>query len=70
MAVYIRHYDNIPNSWKPVLERLKKFEMLAQQITKAKKEQKTDLSETLKTFYTHHDALMADTRVRLRQTLW
>ena len=34
--------------------------MLAQQITKAKKEQKTDLSETLKTFYTHHDALMAD----------
>ena len=69
MTVYIRHYDNIPSSWKPVLERLKKFETLAQQINKAKKEQKTDLSETLKTFYTHHEALMADTRVRLRQTL-
>ncbi len=66
MTLYTSHYDNIPSSWEPVLERLKKFETLAQQITKAKKEQKTDLSETLKTFYTHHDALMADTRARLR----
>ena len=69
MPLYTWHYDNIPSSWEPVLERLKKFEMLAQQIIKAKKEQKTDLSETLKTFYTHHDALMADTRARLRHAL-
>lgn len=67
MTLYTWHYDNIPSSWEPVLERLKKFETLAQQISKAKKEQKTDLSETLKTFYTHHDALMADTRARLRR---
>ena len=66
MTLYTWHYDNIPSSWEPVLERLKKFEVLAQQITKAKKEQKTDLSETLKTFYTHHDALMADTRAHLQ----
>ena len=66
MTLYTWHYDNIPSSWEPVLERLKKFETLAQQISKAKKEQKTDLSETLKTFYTHHDALMTDTRARLR----
>ena len=69
MPLYTWHYDNIPSSWESVLERLKKFERLAQQITKAKKEQKTDLSETLKTFYTHHDALMADTRARLRHAL-
>ena len=69
MTLYTWHYDNIPSSWESVLECLKKFEMLAQQITKAKKEQKTDLSETLKTFYTHHDALMADTRARLQHTL-
>ena len=69
MTLYTWHYDNIPSSWESVLECLKKFEMLAQQITKAKKEQKTDLSETLKTFYTHHDALMADTRARLRHAL-
>lgn len=67
MARHIRHYDNIPLNWEPVLERLKKFEVLAQQINKAKKEQGTDSTETLKTFYTHHDALMADTRARLRQ---
>ena len=66
MTLYTWHYDNIPSSWEPVLERLKKFETLAQQISKAKKEQKTDLSEMLKTFYTHHDALMTDTRARLR----
>lgn len=69
MPLHTWHYDNIPNSWKPVLERLKQFETLAQQINKAKKEQKTDLSETLKTFYTHHDALMADTRARLRHAV-
>ena len=62
MAIPIRHYDNIPSYWEPVLERLKKFETLAQQINKAKKEQKTDLSETLKTFYTHHNELMAATQ--------
>ena len=66
MTLYTWHYDNIPSSWEPVLERLKEFETLAQQINKAKKEQTTDLSETLKTFYTHHDALMANTRARLR----
>ncbi|RKU15002.1 hypothetical protein C6503_14165 [Candidatus Poribacteria bacterium] len=66
MTLYTWHYDNIPSSWEPVLERLKKFETLAQQISKAKKEQKIDLSEMLKTFYTHHDALMTDTRARLQ----
>ena len=66
MTRYTWHYDNIPSSWEPVLERLKKFETLAQQISKRKKEQKTDLSEMLKTFYTHHNALITDTRARLR----
>ncbi len=66
MEVHIRHYDNIPNCWAPVLERLKQFEALAQQINKAKKEQQNDLSETLKTFYTQHNALLADTRSHLR----
>ena len=64
MARHIRHYDNIPSSWEPVLERLKKFEVLTQQINKAKKEQGTDSSETLKTFYTQHDTLMSDTCAR------
>ena len=68
MAVHIQHYDNIPSGWAPVLERLKKFEALVQQINKAKKEQGTDLTETLKTFYAQHDALLADTRVRMRHT--
>ena len=59
-------YDNIPSSWEPVLERLKRFEGLAEQINKAKKEQGTDLTETLKMFYTQHDALMSETRTRLQ----
>ena len=67
MARHIRHYDNIPSSWEPVLERLKKFEGLAQQINKAKKKQGTDATEVLKTFYTQHDALMSDTCARLQQ---
>ena len=62
MARHIRHYDNIPSSWEPVLERLKKFEVLAQQINKAKKEQGTDLTEMLEPFYTHHNELMAATQ--------
>ena len=62
MARHIRHYDNIPSSWEPVLERLKKFEALAQQINKAKKEQGTDLTEMLERFYTHHNELMAATQ--------
>ena len=66
MTLYRWHYDNIPSSWGPILERLKKFEALAQQINKAKKEQETDSSETLKTFYTHHNELMADTRALLK----
>ena len=66
MARHIPHYDNIPNIWEPVLERLKKFEVLAQQINKAKKEQGTDATEMLKTFYTQHNALLADTRSRLQ----
>ena len=64
--LYTWHYGNISSSWEPVLERLKKFEILAQQINKAKKEQETDSIEMLKTFYTHHNELMADTRVRLQ----
>ena len=66
MAVHIRHYDNIPSYWKPVLERLKRFETLAQEINKRKKEQQSTSSETLKTFYTQHNALLADTRSHLR----
>ena len=66
MGVHIRHYDNIPSYWEPVLERLKRFESLAQQINKAKKEQQSDPSEALKTFYTQHNALLAETRSRLR----
>ena len=64
--LYTWHYGNISSSWEPVLERLKKFEILAQQINKAKKEQETDSIEMLRTFYTHHNELMADTRVRLQ----
>ena len=37
MTLYTWHYDNIPSSWKPILERLKKFETLAQKISKGKK---------------------------------
>ena len=66
MAHHTWHYDNIPSSWEPVLERLKKFEVLTQQINKGKKEQRTDLTETLKTFYTQHEALMSDTCARLQ----
>ncbi len=69
MARHIRHYDNIPSSWEPVLERLKRFEALTQQIDKAKKEQGTDSTEILKTFYTQHDALMSDTCARLQRAL-
>ena len=66
MAVYIRHYDNTPSYWEPVLERLKQFEDLAQQINKTKKEQQSTSSEILQTFYTQHNALLADTRSRLQ----
>ena len=66
MAAHIRHYDNIPSYWEPVLERLKRFEALTQQINKRKKEQQSPSSETLKTFYTQHNALLADTRSHLR----
>ncbi len=62
MALYKWHYDNIPSCWESILERLKKFEALTQQINKAKKAQKTDSNETLKTFYRHHNELMAETR--------
>ena len=67
MTLHTWHYDNISSSWEPVLERLKTFELLTQQINKGKKEQKTDSTETLKTFYTHHNQLIADTRARARQ---
>ncbi|MDE0323497.1 MAG: hypothetical protein OXN27_06195 [Candidatus Poribacteria bacterium] len=67
MTLYTWHHDNISSSWEPVLERLKIFELLTQQINKEKKEQKTDSTETLKTFYTHHNELIADTRARARQ---
>ena len=60
-------YDNIPGSWEPVLEQLKQFENLTQQINKAKKEHDTDITETLKTFYTYHDELIADTRANVKQ---
>ncbi len=66
MEVRIRHYDNIPSSWEPVLERLKQLEDLTQQIKKTKKEQQSASSETLKTFYTQHNALLADTRSHLQ----
>ena len=62
MARHTWHYDNIPNSWEPVLERLKKLEVLTQQINKAKKEQGTDPTGMLERFYTHHNELMAVTR--------
>ena len=68
MTLYRWHYDNIPSHWKSILERLKKFEVLTQQINKAKKDQKTDSSGTLKTFYTHHNELIADTRALLGDT--
>ena len=63
--------EDIPGSWEPVLEHLKQFETLTRHINTAKKEQ-TVLTETLKTFYIHHNALLADTRARLRsrQTHW
>ena len=66
MNHYTWHHDNITSSWEPVLERLKKFEELTQQINKAKEAQDTDLTQTLKTFYTLHDALVADTCARLQ----
>ena len=68
MTFYRWHYDNIPSCWESILERLKKFEALTQQINAAKKAQKTDLSEMLKTFYRHHKKLMADTRDLLGDT--
>ena len=68
MALYKWHYDNIPRCWESILERLKKFEALTQQINKAKKAQKTDSNETLKTFYRHHNELMAETRPLLGDT--
>ena len=66
MAIPILHYDNIPSYWKPILERLKRLEDLAQQINKTKKEQQSDSSEILKTFYTQHNALLGDTRSHLQ----
>ena len=66
MAVRIRHYDNIPSYWEPILERLKQLEDLTQQINKRKKEQQSTSNETLQTFYTQHDELLADTRSRLQ----
>ena len=66
MAIPIRHYDNIPSSWEPILERLKRLEGLAQQITKIKKEQHGDSSEIRKTFHAQHNALLADTRSHLK----
>jgi hypothetical protein len=60
-------YDNIPNNWEPVLERLKKLEVLTQQINKAKKEQGPDPTEMLERFYTHHNELMAATRASWQQ---
>ena len=61
--------EDISGNWEPVLEHLKQFEILTRQINTAKKEG-TVLPETLKTFYLHHNALLADTRARLqsRQT--
>ncbi len=68
MTLYRWHDDNIPSCWESILERLKKFEALTQQINTAKKAQKTDLNATLKTFYGHHNKLMADTRALLGDT--
>lgn len=68
MTLYRWHYDNIRSHWKSILERLKKFEALTQQINKAKKDQKIDSSGTLKTFYKHHNELIADTRALLGDT--
>ncbi len=62
------HYDNIPRSWELVLERLKKLEVLTKQINKQKKEQEIDLTETLKTFYAHHNELMEATRAVSQHT--
>ncbi|MYG06425.1 hypothetical protein F4167_07380 [Candidatus Poribacteria bacterium] len=62
MARHTWHYDNIASCWEPVLECLKKLEVLTQQINKAKKEQGTDSTEMLERFYTHHNELMAATR--------
>ena len=70
MTLYTwKPYDNIPSSWEPVLERLKKFETLTQQINKAKKEQDPDSTETLETFYIQHNKLMSDTRSRFQHAL-
>ena len=66
MKIPIRHYDNIPSSWEPILERLKQLEALAQQINKIKKEHQSDSSEILETFYTQHNALLGDTRSHLQ----
>ena len=66
MEVHIRHSDNIPSYWEPVLERLKRLEDLTQQINETKKKQQNTSNETLQTFYTQHDALLADTRSRLQ----
>ena len=67
MAIHTwKPYDNIPSCWSPILQRLKEFEALIQQINKAKKEQKVYPTETLQTFYTQHDELMVATRSRLQ----
>ena len=66
MAVQIRHYDKIPSCWEPILERLKEFETLTQQINKAKKEQNVDATETLKAFYIQHNELLMNTRSRFQ----
>ncbi len=66
MTLYTWHYDNIPSSWESILERLKKFEVLAQQINERKKKQEIDSTEMLKNFYTHHNELVADTYANLQ----
>ncbi len=68
MTLYRWPSDNISSCWESILERLKQFEALTQQINTAKKAQKTDSNETLKTFYGHHNKLMADTRALLENT--
>ena len=62
MALHTWHYDNIASCWEPVLERLKKLEVLTQQIHKVKKEQGGDPTEMLERFHTYHNELMAATQ--------
>ena len=66
MNLHTWHQDNMPGSWEPVLERLKQFETLTQQINTAKKAQPVS-TEMLKTFHAHHNALLAATRAGLQR---